>query len=505
MAEPSRPLRGWSSRRRGCELRHGATPFSGRTSVLRGLSPRPRSRQLSGSRWSSTSSTVTAPSRWSSSSTTGAHTRLYAAKNRVTSARLASGDSRAISVSSAPATSSNGGSRSSRWVCTQPRYRPVGVACGGRQTNTIDDSAGRQIGRAHPGQRLGDRGVRGEHDPARASSDRRRCRTSTAAAAGPAPIPPAPSAPAAAPARRTGSSASRSAASSGSIASRMSAARASSRCAEQLLLVVLRQFLDDVGQPVVVQGVGHLVPARRRQVPQHAWPRRPARMPSNEASSCWAPSGRVVGQVGQAQYPRTSFQPSTWTGARRVEPAGPLPHGQAGDHPVPGPGPLHRRVDHGRRGRAVVASRTFLSISWPITSTSVGRCSNRRRLDRSGGQRDRVRLQRGDPQHRHEDRPAGQQLDHDAQHPRRLPVQPQRGDDVPDLADRFAVRAEHGQPGQLGDEDARGTCHGSTVGARPAVAGPRADGRRRRTRRARSPGGTSMPAGIVGTGCDIHI
>src|SRR6478609_3232361 len=93
-----------------------------------------RSRQPSGSMWSSRSSTVTAPIRRPSSSTTGAATRLYVARWAATWSRDASGRNGSIDSSSAAATSVEGGSRSSRWMCAAPRSLPVGVSRGWRQT-----------------------------------------------------------------------------------------------------------------------------------------------------------------------------------------------------------------------------------------------------------------------------------------------------------------------------------------------------------------------------------
>ena len=45
-----------------------------------------------------------------------------------------------------PLTSADGGSRSSRWMWAVPRKRPVGVACGGRTTNTCAAMAGDSSG-----------------------------------------------------------------------------------------------------------------------------------------------------------------------------------------------------------------------------------------------------------------------------------------------------------------------------------------------------------------------
>ncbi len=64
----------------------------------------------------------------------------------VTSASEASGCSGSSSRSTAAETSVIGASRNSRWMCTAPRYRPVGVSIGGRATNTNDAFAGVRSG-----------------------------------------------------------------------------------------------------------------------------------------------------------------------------------------------------------------------------------------------------------------------------------------------------------------------------------------------------------------------
>src|SRR5437763_1957121 len=47
-----------------------------------------------------------------------------------------------MSLSATPDTSVLGGSRSSRWMWAMPRYLPLGVSVGGRQTKTCAASAG---------------------------------------------------------------------------------------------------------------------------------------------------------------------------------------------------------------------------------------------------------------------------------------------------------------------------------------------------------------------------
>ena len=92
------------------------------------------------------------------------------------------------------------------------------------------------------------------------------------------------------------------------------------------------------------------------------------------------------------------------------------------------------------------ASVTLASISWPTTSVSFGRWSNRAQADRAGGQRERARIDGGDPQHRHEDPPPGGQLDDQAEHPRRVGVHPQRHDEVAHLADALTIGPDDGSP-----------------------------------------------------------
>ena len=52
-----------------------------------------------------------------------------------------------ISLSRMPPIEPCGGSRSSRWMWTMPRNLPVGVSSGGRQTNTVEASAGESSAR----------------------------------------------------------------------------------------------------------------------------------------------------------------------------------------------------------------------------------------------------------------------------------------------------------------------------------------------------------------------
>ena len=75
-----------------------------------------------------------------------------------------SGRSGSIESSRTPATSVDGGSRSSRWMCATPRNRPVGVSSG--WPADVDQGGQRraELRVADVGQRVGDRRVRAEDD-----------------------------------------------------------------------------------------------------------------------------------------------------------------------------------------------------------------------------------------------------------------------------------------------------------------------------------------------------
>ncbi len=105
---------------------------------------------------------MTTPIRWPFSSTTGAATRLYVARWAATWSTVASGRSGSSDSSSAPATSVDGGSRSSRWMCAQPMNRPVGVSSGAPAHVDERGERRREVGVADVGQGVGDGGVRGE-------------------------------------------------------------------------------------------------------------------------------------------------------------------------------------------------------------------------------------------------------------------------------------------------------------------------------------------------------
>ena len=101
-------------------------------------------------------------------------------------------------------------------------------------------------------------------------------------------------------------------------------------------------------------------------------------MPSNEASNCWVPSV-VLSDRSVRSVPRTSVQLSTCTGDRRVN----LPvRSRTASRVTTQSRVLVRSIAASMTvaADAVVAILTFLSISCAITSTSVRRCSNLRRL-----------------------------------------------------------------------------------------------------------------------------
>ena len=111
----------------------------------------------------------------------------------------------------------------------------------------------------------------------------------------------------------------------------------------------------------------------------------------------------------------------------------------------------------------VSSSRTGASSSWPTTRVSLSRWVKRRRLTDPVASVIAAGVDAGDPQHRHEDPPPRRELDDEAEHPRRVGVDPQGRDDVADLADPLAVRAEDGEAHHACDEDAGGGHAGSLM------------------------------------------
>ena len=219
---------------------------------------------------------------------------------------------------------------------------------------------------------------------------------------------------------------------------------------QQLLLVVLRQFLQHVGQPVVVEHVGHLVPQFGVQLAQDAGGVGGAQTLEG-GEHLLRTADRVAGQLGRVHA--ADIGPGHHLHrCPAADPAGPFAHGEPGDHPVPGPGPFHRRVDDDRRARR--GGQLNLGAEQLADQPQLQRALlEPAHADRTGGQRDGVRFQAADPEHRHEDRPAGRQLDDQAERSGRFAVQPQRDHDVAHLADRLPTGSEHRQPVELRDED----------------------------------------------------
>ena len=191
-----------------------------------------------------------------------------------------------------------------------------------------------------------------------------------------------------------------------------------------------------------------------------------ARSPSNWASTCWAP--RIAWPVSSAgSMPRTSVQPTTCTGARRTIR---LVRSRTASRETTQSRLRVRSiadVDHDRRTGG--GGQLHLDAEQLADQPQLQRpLLEPAQAHRPGGQRDRVRFQAADPQHRHEDRPPGRQLDDQSEHPGGFAIQPQGHHDVPDLADRLATRPEHRQPGELGDEDSGGWRHEDQVKARGA-------------------------------------
>ena len=141
------------------------------------------------------------------------------------------------------------------------------AAAGRRRPCAARDTG--QVGVADVGERVGHGRVRTEDHRLRRHHRRRRSPRRTTSGGGRPRPPRAPSAPAGPRAVSGGRSAIRSAASSADISSRMSAARSESRWLEDLDLVLLRELLEHVGQPLVVERRDHGGPSLLRQVVDH--------------------------------------------------------------------------------------------------------------------------------------------------------------------------------------------------------------------------------------------
>ena len=210
---------------------------------------------------------------------------------------------------------------------------------------------------------------------------------------------------------------------------------------EQVALVGLGHLLEHVGEPLVVQRVDHLVLALLGQLRAAPSRRRPAASSRRPTAAPRCPAGRRATARSTEAHGTTCTWPRRPRRPRRARTA------SATDDPVPGPGLLDGRVDHDRL-RAGVGQPDRGVEQLADEQRLVGTLAEAAQAHRAGGQRDRAGVDRGDPQHRHEDPPAGGQLDDQAEHPRRAGVHPQGRDEVAHLADALAVRSEHGKADQ---------------------------------------------------------
>ena len=143
-------------------------------------------------------------------------------------------------------------------------------------------------------------------------------------------------------------------------------------------LLVFRQLLQHVGEPLVVERPDHLEAAFVRQFADRLGDLdRPLALELLEQLR-HALAGHRQSRRGQALHvlPVDDVDVSA-----AAEPARKRPHRDPGDHPVAGPGLLDAQVDDddvdlGELGQSGSSTRTRVSITWPSTSTSPGRCEN---------------------------------------------------------------------------------------------------------------------------------
>ena len=206
-----------------------------------------------------------------------------------------------------------------------------------------------------------------------------------------------------------------------------------------------------VGEPLVVEGVDDLVAALRRQRREGAGDvGGPHRVEHREQ-----PLGALP--VGQREPGHRPPRHAPHLGAPGEPPAA-GPHGEPADHPVAGTGGLDGGVDDddlvARLGRLARVLHPHDGVEQLPDHQRLARASGELpQAHRPGRERDRARVDGGDPQHRHEDPASGGDLDDEAEHARRAVVDPQRRDHVAHLADAFAVGPEHGEPHHARGED----------------------------------------------------
>ena len=209
-------------------------------------------------------------------------------------------------------------------------------------------------------------------------------------------------------------------------------------------LLGLGQLAEHVGQPLVVHRLGDLVPALDRQLLQRvrdvggvelavggdAASRRPARPAAGRGP-------RPRPRPSWCSWPRRPSRPGSWTASRESTQSPVRVCSIAGVDDVRRPAGLddaHRPVEQ---------LAEHQRLAGPLLEALE--------VQRAGGQHHRAGVDRGHPAHRHEDPAAGDDLDDQAQHARRGGADPQRDDDVADLADPVAVGVEDGQAGEPGD------------------------------------------------------
>ena len=402
------------------------------------------SRQSSGSRWSSTSSTVTAPSRWSALVDDRRRDQVVG--------REVVGDRRQRYVERAAARCRC--RRRRRPASTAARAAAAGCArCRGTGRSASPAAAGRRRparpgpGRAPacgPGPAPRRRWRRAAGSPARSSSCRRRCRRSTRAAGAAAPPRRAPSARAAsappgAAARRAGRPRRRAASPRGRRRRAPPRACRGSRPGRPRAAPRARRRASRRRGPTATS-MRRFGDSSCRTVARSA-----ALSFSNVASRFAAPWPSST-----SESPVTSSQSTVRASPRRRSPLPGRRTNSRVDRPVAGALLLHRDVLDG--DRAVLAAG-HLAVEQLAEDERLGRSLLEAAHVHQAGRDDLAGVDRGDPGHRQEDAAAAGHLDDQSEHPGRLAADAQGHDDVAHPADLVADRVEHGDPGQARDED----------------------------------------------------
>ena len=227
---------------------------------------------------------------------------------------------------------------------------------------------------------------------------------------------------------------------------------------DQRELVGFGQLLEDVGQPLVVERVDHLVAAFLRQLGQRGGDvGGPQRLQHREQPGRALPVGerepddraprhdlRRSATASLPRRSRTASLPTTQSRARVCSTAASTTTASAPLSADP-----HRRVDQ-------LADDQHL----------VGVLAEPAQAHRTGGERDGAGIDGGDPQHRHEDPPTRHHLHDHAEHPRRVRVDAQTRHEIAHSSDPLTVGPVDGEPDQPRDENAIRSHAGSLVGAR---------------------------------------